>query len=148
MKLSVETVGRLLASSRGYAQAFVGFAGTLGLVSASQGKTLTDSLGEIANGISMIYHGFTSIWQVAVIVTAPIASVVLAKWSSNSAKTSNQAASVQAAIKDPNTPVSIETKAAVLDAAMSVPEVKTPAIVVTDPVIAELAPSSKVKPVA
>lgn len=120
MKISTETVGRLLASARGYSQWFVGFATSLGLVSASQSKTLTDSLSEVWNGLSMIIHGFTSIWQVGVVVLGPIVAVVLAKWSSNTAKTGNQAAAVKEAVIDPNTPISPETKAAIVVAAKEV----------------------------
>lgn len=120
MKISTETVGRLLASARGYSQWFVGFTTSLGLVSASQSKTLTDSLSEVWNGASMVVHGFTSIWQVGVVVLGPIVAFVLAKWSSNTAKTSNQAAATLAAVVDPNTPISPETKASIIVAAKEV----------------------------
>lgn len=120
MKLSTETVGRVLASARGYSQWFVGFATSLGLVSASQSKTLTDSLSEVWNGLSMVIHGFTSIWQIGVVVLGPILAVVLSKWSSNTAKTDNQAAAVKAAVADPNTPISPAAKAAIVVAAQEV----------------------------
>jgi short subunit fatty acids transporter len=120
MTISTETVGRLAASARGYSQWFVGFATSLGLVSASQSKTLTDSLSEVWNGLSMIVHGFTSIWQVGVVVLGPIVAVALAKWSSNTAKTASQAAAVKAAVVDPNTPISPETKTAIVAAATEV----------------------------
>lgn len=110
MQISTETVGRLLASARGYSQWFVGFGTSLGLISASQSKTLTDSLSEVWNGLSMIVHGFTSIWQIGVVILGPIVAVALAKWSSNSAKVSNQAAAVQAAVADPNTPIPADLK--------------------------------------
>jgi short subunit fatty acids transporter len=120
MTFSTETIGRLLASFRGYAQYFVGFATSLGLVSASQSKTLTDSFSEIFNGLAQIIHGFTSVWQIGVVVLTPIISVVLARWSSNSAKTTSQAVAVKAAVEDPNTPISPAAKDAIVTAAAKV----------------------------
>ena len=110
MAISSETIGRLLASGRGYAQFFVGAATSLGLLSAANSKGLIDGLSDVFAGISQIIHGFTSIWQILVVVLAPVSSVVLAKWSSNSAKTANQAIAVQTAVKDPNTPIPSEVK--------------------------------------
>lgn len=120
MNISTETVGRLLASFRGYAQYFVGFATSLGLLSAAQSKTLTDSLAEVYNGLTQVVHGFTSIWQVGVVVLTPILSIVLARWSSNSAKTVNQAAAVKAAVEDPLTPIAPAAKDAIVSAAAKV----------------------------
>lgn len=117
MNISTETVGRLLASARGYSQYAVGFATSLGLLSAANSKGLTDGLADIFAGVNQTIHGFTSVWQIGVVVLAPVASVVLAKWSSNSAKVSNQAVAVQAAVVDPNTPIAPETKAVILSAA-------------------------------
>jgi short subunit fatty acids transporter len=120
MNISTETIGRLLASARGYTQWFVGFCTSLGLISAANSKTLTDSFAEVWNGVSMIVHGFTSIWQVGVVVLGPIIAVVLAKWSSNTAKTANQAAAVQAAVVDPNTPISPAVKETIITTAKAV----------------------------
>lgn len=120
MNISTETVGRLLASFRGYAQYAVGFATSLGLLSAANSKGLTDGIADVFSGITQTIHGFTSIWQILVIVLAPVASVVLAKWSSASAKTVNQAAAVKAAVIDPNTPIAPEAKAAIVSAATEV----------------------------
>lgn len=120
MAFSTETIGRLLASGRGYAQYAVGFATSMGLVSASQSKTLSDSLSEVVGGITQIVHGFTSIWQIGVVVLAPVVSIVLARWSSNSAKTSNQAAAVQAAVADPNTPIAPDVKETIITTAKAV----------------------------
>lgn len=120
MNISTETVGRLLASARGYTQYAIGFATSLGLLTAANSKGLSDGFSDIFAGISQTVHGFTSVWQIGVVVLAPIASIVLAKWSSNTAKTSNQAAAVQAAVVDPNTPISPETKAAIVVAATEV----------------------------
>ena len=120
MKISSETIGRVLASARGYSQWFVGFCTSLGLVSASQSKTLTDSLAEVGNGLSMIIHGFTSIWQVGLVVLGPVFAVAVAKWSSNTAKTSSQAAAVKAAVIDPSTPISPEVKETIITTAKAV----------------------------
>lgn len=117
MQISTETVGRLLASARGYTQYAVGFATSLGLLTAANSKGLTDGFSDIFAGISQTLHGFTSVWQIGVVVLAPIASIVLAKWSSNSAKVSSQAVAVQAAVADPNTPITPETKSVIVSAA-------------------------------
>ena len=120
MAFSVETIGRLLASARGYAQFGVGALTSIGLLSAANSKGLTDGLSEVFTGISQTIHGFTSIWTILAVVLAPVTSVILAKWSSNTAKTSNQSAAVKAAVIDPNTPISAETKTAILEAATEV----------------------------
>lgn len=119
MALSSETVSRLLASGRNYASTLVGFIGGVGVVSASQSKGLTDALNEIFNGLSMVFHGATSLWQILV-VAFPIIGVVLARFASNSAKVVNQAAAVKAAVVDPNTPIPPEAKTAIITAANEV----------------------------
>jgi hypothetical protein len=119
MNISTETIGKLLASGRNYASTLVGFVGGIGIVSASQNKGLTDSINEIFNGLSMVFHGFTSFWQILV-VAFPIIGVVMAKMASNSAKVTNQAAAVKAAIVDPNTSIAPEVKATVVEAAKEV----------------------------
>ena len=120
MTLSTETIGRLLASGRGYAQYAVGFATSLGLLSAANSKGLSDGISDVYAGITQTIHGFTSIWQILLVVGAPVASVFLARWSSNSAKTANQAASVQAAVLDPNTPVPPAVKQVIVDTAKAI----------------------------
>lgn len=120
MNISTETVGRLLASGRGYAQYVAGVATTIGLLSAANSKAITDSIGEIVTGLNQVMHGATSLWQVGVIVLGPAVSVVLAKWSSSTAKTENQAAAVKAAVIDPNTPISSKTAEAIVVAANEV----------------------------
>jgi di/tricarboxylate transporter len=119
MNISTETVGRLLASGRNYASTLVGFIGGIGLMSASQQKGFSDAIGEIFNGLSQVVHGATSLWQIAV-VAFPIIGVIMAKFASNSAKVANQAPAVLAAVKDPNTPISPETKTAIVSAATEV----------------------------
>jgi len=120
MNISTETVGRLLASGRGYAQYAAGVATTLGLLSAANSKAITDSIGEIVTGLNQVMHGATSLWQVGVIVFGPAVSIVLAKWSSSTAKTENQAIAVQKAVVDPNTPITPATKASIVVAANEV----------------------------
>ncbi len=123
MKISTETVGRLLASGRNYASTIVGFVGGVGIISAAQSKGLTDALNEIISGVSQIVHGATSMWQILV-VAFPIIGVVMARYASKSAKTSNQASAVQAAVADPNSSVSAEAKVAIVNAAAALPEVE------------------------
>jgi hypothetical protein len=120
MALSTETVGRLLATGRGYAQFAVGALTSLGLLSAANSKGLTDGLADVFTGISQIVQGFTSIWHILVVVLAPIASVAMAMWSSNSAKVTSQAAAVQAAVADPNTPITPATKTLIVATANEV----------------------------
>jgi hypothetical protein len=119
MSISTETIGRLLASGRNYASTIVGFIGGVGLMSASQQKGLTDALSEIFNGLSMVFHGFTSFWQILV-VAFPIIGVAMAHFASSSAKLTNQVAAVQAAVVDPNTPITPEVKATIITTAKAV----------------------------
>lgn len=123
MALSTETVGRLWASGRNYANIILGFASGIGVVSAAQNKGLTDSLTEIYNGVSQVVHGATSAWQILAVIAAPIVGPILAKWASNSAKTANQAVAVKVAILDPNTPIAPEVKATVIEAATEVKKI-------------------------
>jgi hypothetical protein len=107
MALSVETVNRLLASGRNYASMAVGLVGGVGLMSLSQQKGVTDALNDIWNGLSLMFHGATSLWQI-LIVAFPALAVWFARIASKTATTDNQSAQVKAAIIDPNTPVSKE----------------------------------------
>lgn len=147
MKFSVETLGKIAAQGRNYASMLVGFIGGVGIISAAQSKGLTDSLNEIAAGVSQIIHGATSIWQI-LIAAFPFLAVWFAKMAGNSAKTTSQAAAVQAAVKEangnPNTQLPLQTKAAILDAAASLPEVKPTTIKVSDPVLAVAVPAQNV----
>jgi len=145
MNFSVETINRLLASGRGYAQYVAGAATMFGLLSAADNKAILDAITQIYTGMTQVVHGGEALW----IVLGPIASVALARWSSSSAKTVNQATQVAAAVKDPNTPVTIEAKAAVLDATANLPEVKKDKpIEVTDSKLAHLVPAANVVPSA
>ena len=119
MAISSETIGRLLASGRNYASTIVGFIGGIGLMSASQQKGFSDAIGEIFNGLCQVVHGATSLWQI-LIVAFPIIGIFMAKLASNSAKVSNQAPAVLAAVVDPNTPITPETKTAIVAAANEV----------------------------
>lgn len=119
MNISTETIGRLLASGRNYASTVVGFIGGVGLVSASQDKGLMDSVNEIVNGLSMVLHGATTMWQI-LMVAFPIIGIIMAKMASNSAKVVNQAAAVKAAVVDPNTPITPEAKTEIVAAAKEV----------------------------
>lgn len=110
MAISSETIGRLLASGRGYAQFGVGALTSIGLLSAANSKGLTDGLSDVFAGIGQTIHGFTSIWQILTVVLAPIVSVALARWSSNSARLTSQVAAVQAAVVDPSTPIPAAVK--------------------------------------
>lgn len=119
MAFSTETINRLLASGRNYASVVVGFVGGVGVISAAQQKGFTDALNEIFNGLNMVFHGATSLWQI-LIVAFPVIGVAMAKLASNSAKVTNQAPAVLAAVKDPATAIPPETKTAILEAATEV----------------------------
>lgn len=119
MAFSVETVNQLLASGRNYVSVVVGFVGGVGVISAAQSKGLTDAFTEIYNGLSMVFHGATSIWQI-LIVAFPFIAVWMAKIASKSASVPNQAAQVKAAVADPATPITTETKAVIVSAAQEV----------------------------
>ena len=120
IQLSTETIGRLWASGRNYASLGIGFASGIGVISAAQNKGLTDSLAEIYNGVSQVVHGATSAWQIMAVVLAPIIGPIIARYASKSATVANQSAAVKIAIADPNTPITPEVKATVLDAAKAV----------------------------
>lgn len=123
MAFSTETIGRLLASGRNYVGQVIAFAGGIGVMSAAQEKGLTDALNEIWTGISQVVHGASSAWTIIAVVAAPIIGPLLARWASNSAKVDKQAAAIVTAIKDPNTPISPEVKAVVLEAATEVKKI-------------------------
>lgn len=120
MKFSVETVRRLWASGRNYASLVLGFASGIGVVSAAQEKGLNDALNEIYQGVSLIVHGGTSAWVILVAIGAPIIGPIIARYASKSATTESQAKAVVAAVADPNTPITPETKAAITTAAAKV----------------------------
>lgn len=124
MNISSETVGRLYASGRNYINSGLGFLTGIGVVSAAQNKALTDSIGEIYNGISQVVHGATSAWQIIAVVAAPILTPLLARWASNSAKVDSQAKAVATAVADPNSSVSTEAKISIVNAAATLPEVE------------------------
>lgn len=120
MNISTETIGRLLASGRGYAQAGIGALGMLGILSAANQKGLSEGFADIFAGIGQMVHGFTSVWQISAVVAAPFISIALARWSSITAKTANQAVAVQKAVLDPNTPVTPAVKETIITTAKAV----------------------------
>lgn len=119
MSFSTETVNKFLASGRNYISTIVGFVGGVGLMSAAQQKGVTDAINEIINGVSQIVHGATSLWGILV-VAFPIIGIWMGQIAKNSAKVTNQAPAVLAAVKDPNTAISPETKTAIIAAANEV----------------------------
>lgn len=145
MGLSIETVRRFYASGRNYANYFLGVATTLGFVSASQSKTLTDSFNEIVNGVSQIVHGATSIWQVGVVVLGPVTGVILARFASNSASTASQMASVKAAANDPTDPEKAKAaQAAMLTAVTTTNGINVEGVIKAPPEVASAVPSAQV----
>lgn len=94
MKLSFETLARIYAAGRNYANLAIGFCASLGLISIAQQKTLTESLSEVYAGVSQIVHGLSSIWQILVVVGGPFVGAIMAWYAQRSAKTTNQADAV------------------------------------------------------
>ncbi len=126
MQISSETIGRLLASGRNYAGQIIAFAGGVGVMSAAQEKGLTDALSEIGTGISQVVHGASSAWTILAVVSAPIIGPLIARWASNSAKTSSQAAAVKTAVEEAKNgggAIPLEVKATIVDATAALPEV-------------------------
>ncbi len=145
MQLSSETIGRLLASGRNYVGQIIAFGGGVGVMSAAHQKDLSASIVQMVDGIMMVVHGATNAWAIVAVLAAPIIGPILARWASNSARTPNQAAALQAAVKDPNTSVPLEAKAAILDAVANLDEVKKDKpIEVNDPVLAAAVPAENV----
>ena len=108
MKLSVSTLAQFFASARNYMSMAAGAALTLGVTNAAQNKTLTESIDEVFTGLSMVYHGATSIWQLGVILLTPVIGWYMARKASQSAKPENQVATAVAVAKDPADPQKAE----------------------------------------
>ncbi len=142
MKISTETIGKWLAEGRNYGSMILGFATGIGLMTAAQQQGMMDAIHQMYQGVTLIISGATSFWQI-LIVAFPVIGVVFAKWAKKSATVDSQAAALQAAAKDPNTQVSTQATAAILDAAAETAPLKDK-IKVTDPILAEAVPSDKV----
>jgi hypothetical protein len=121
---SVETIGKMYASGRNYLNSFLGLVTGIGLMSAAQSQGLSDSIQQMYNGVTQVISGSTSAWQIIAVIAAPILTPIIARFASNSAKTDSQAAAVVAAVKDANTPVSLEAKVSIANAAAELPEVE------------------------
>lgn len=115
--ISLETVGRLYASGRNYANLGLGFAAGVGIISAAQNKDFIDALGEVYQGVTLIIHGGTAIWTMIAAILAPIVGGYLARKASNSAKTENRQANIIAIARDPNDSGNDAAKAALIQAA-------------------------------
>lgn len=143
MNISTETLGRLYASGRNYLNLGLGFLCGVGLMSSGQQKGLLDAVQQMYDGAVQVVHGATSAWQIIVVVAAPIVGPFLARMASNSAKVPNQAQAIAAAVRDPNTVVPVEAKAAILDAAAESTPLSKP-IEIRDAALANMVPSNKV----
>lgn len=106
--LSVSSLAQLYAKGRNYASAAAGAALMLGVTNAAQNKTLTESLNEVFTGLSMVYHGATSIWQLGVILATPLVGWYMARKAGQSAQPENQVATAVAAAKDTSDPKKAE----------------------------------------
>lgn len=115
--ISLETVGRLYASGRNYANMGLGFAAGVGIISAAQNKDFLDALGEVYQGVTLVVHGGTAIWTMVAAILAPITGAFLARKASNSAKTENRQAGIIAIARDPNDSGNDAAKAALIRAA-------------------------------
>lgn len=147
MKISSETLGRLMASGRNYLGQGVAFAAGIGVMSAAQQKDLMDAVGQMVDGVTMVVQGATNAWAIVAVVAAPVVGPILARWASNSAKVGSQAAAVRAAVEEARAaaaPLPLEVKAKIVDAAAALPEVVGD-IKVTDPALAVATESEQVK---
>lgn len=146
MALSIETVNKALAQVRGYAQYGMGLATMLGVMTAAQQKGALDAFSDIGAGLAQVIHGATNLWTIGVVVAGPFISFALAQWSKARSTTESHAAEVQAAVKDPNSPISFEAKKSILDATANLAEVKPHDIPVSDPVLARAVDAPNVVP--
>lgn len=115
--ISLETVGRLYASGRNYANLALGFSAGVGIISAAQNKDFLDALGEVYQGVTLVVHGGTAIWTMIAAILAPIVGGFLARKASNSAKTENRQAGIIAIARDPSDSGNDAAKAALIRAA-------------------------------
>jgi predicted NBD/HSP70 family sugar kinase len=120
MQFSLETVARFYAAGRNQVNQVLGFAAGVGVITVAQDQGAMDAIDQIGKGLSMVFHGATSLYSIGVVVLGPAVGWVLTWYAQRSAKTVNQAAAVKAAVVDPNTPISPETKATIVDAAIQV----------------------------
>lgn len=118
--ISLETVGRLYASGRNYANMGLGFAAGVGIISAAQNKDFLDALGEVYQGVTLVVHGGTAIWTMVAAILAPIIGAFLARKASNSAKTENRQAGIIAIARDPNDSGNDAAKAALIQASAEI----------------------------
>jgi len=146
MAFSVETINKALAQVRGYAQYGMGLATMLGVMTAAQQKDALDAFSDIGAGLAQVIHGATNLWTIGLVVAGPFVSFALAQWSKSKSTTVSHAADVQAAVKDPNTPISFEAKAAIIDATASLDETKKHDIQVSDPMLARAVDAPNVVP--
>lgn len=130
--ISLETVGRLYASGRNYANLGLGFAAGVGIISAAQNKDFTDALGEVYQGVTLVVHGGTAIWTMIAAIAAPVVGGIIARFASNSAKTENRQANIIAIARDTNDSGNDAAKAALIDAAREIATDPTMPARVTD----------------
>lgn len=141
--LSIETIAKIYAQGRNYANQLLGAVVMFGIMTAAQQKQIMDGLSDFYNGLVLAFTGASHVWQVLVIVFGPIIGGLLAKKASNSASTKSQAASLVERAKDPNGS-GTEAKAAVLDAATKLTDVKINGTIEAPPEVANAVPSAQV----
>lgn len=123
MNLTSESIGKLYAAGRNYANYGMGFLTALGLSTAAENKDLMAAFDQIYNGVVQVVTGATNAWQILVAVFGPIITVVLAKFASNSASSQARIKAVEQIAKDTTQKGEIKQSAAVtlLNAASEVP---------------------------
>lgn len=142
MALSSETIGKFWASGRNVISTVVGLIGGVGLMSAAQSQGVMTALDQIYQGLTLIFSGATSLWNI-LLVAFPIIGGIMAKYASNSAKVDSQAAALKDAAKDPNTVVSKEATANLLAATAEAAPLAKP-IEIKDKSLADAVPSDLV----
>lgn len=117
MQFSLETVARIYAGGRNQINQVLGFAAGVGVITVAQDQGAMDAIDQIGKGLSLIFHGASSLYSIGIVVLGPAVGWVMTWYAQRSAKTDNKAPAVLAEVVDPKTPVSIEAKTAVLQAA-------------------------------
>lgn len=111
------TTGQWWAAGRNYISFGLGILATLGIVTVVQSHDALGAIDQITAGLKQVAGGVTTL--------AGIIGTAIAAWkAAHNAAPAQQIKSVAAIANDPTQPASTDAKAALLTAAVSVPEVK------------------------
>lgn len=111
------TTGQWWAAGRNYISFGLGILATLGIVTVIQSHDALGAIDQITAGLKQVVAGLTTLATIA-------GTVITAHKAAHKASPTEQVKSVAAIANDPTQPASTDAKAALLTAAVSVPEVK------------------------